>query len=316
MSAVIFQYPKGGLVRLARPPAPFEGRPFGRRGKARRPPKPRERKMAKRSRWLRLYQDILHNRKIKTLPDDLFRFWIECLALASEEDGTLPSVEDIAFACRNTAERCLGAIEALAERCLIDRLGGGLSGYRWRMHDWGDWQYKSDTSTPRVQALRKRLRNVSETAPDTETEAEKSTGTTVALTSLSESIPQTLSVSPKKAQPTAPLRLLPPSEQPELRLVAPPVSEAEPGGRYPAAFEDLWAEYRHYGNANSSKYDAYKRWAKLSVAEKMMAFKGLTGGYLVWLIGERKRRPDFPCQHLSTFLSRRGWEPFLEKQTG
>jgi hypothetical protein len=40
------------------------------------------------------------------------------------------------------------------------------------MHDWGDHQFQSDSSTKRVQAFRKRQRNVSVTPPETETETE------------------------------------------------------------------------------------------------------------------------------------------------
>ena len=57
--------------------------------------------------WIKLYHEILNDRKMVTLSDDLWRFAIECFLLAGmeDDDGYLPEIADIAFASRKTEEQ-------------------------------------------------------------------------------------------------------------------------------------------------------------------------------------------------------------------
>lgn len=124
------------------------------------------------ARWFRFYVEALDDPKVQTLDGDTFKAWVNLLTLAARNDGKLPPVADIAFALRcdiTVAERY---IERLSNGGLIDRLNGGANGYHYAPHNWDKRQYKSDTSTDRVKRFRKRSNPVTETAPDTDTEAE------------------------------------------------------------------------------------------------------------------------------------------------
>jgi hypothetical protein len=92
---------------------------------------------------------------------------VNSLALCSRNGGRLPSVADCAFAFRETEASVSSAFHALKADGLLVTVDETFQPKNWRKR-----QYKSDTSTDRVREFRKRSRNVTETAPDTETEAE------------------------------------------------------------------------------------------------------------------------------------------------
>jgi hypothetical protein len=119
------------------------------------------------SRWFRMYDEILDDPKVQKLPADLYRVWVNSLALCSRNGGRLPSVADCAFAFRETEASVSSAFHALKAEGLFVTVDETFQPKNWRKR-----QYKSDTSTDRVREFRKRSRNVTETAPDTETEAE------------------------------------------------------------------------------------------------------------------------------------------------
>lgn len=56
--------------------------------------------------WIKLYHEILHDRKMATLDDRLWRLVIECFLFAGEvdNDGYLPKLEDIAWILRLSEE--------------------------------------------------------------------------------------------------------------------------------------------------------------------------------------------------------------------
>lgn len=83
---------------------------------------------------------------------------------------------------------------------------------------------------------------------------------------------------------------------------------------YPPEFEDLWQAYRPIASPNATKADAHKAWARLKPPDRLRCADGLKR-YVSWLDAERKRRPDTPAKHLSTFINKRGWEPFLDLST-
>ena len=125
--------------------------------------------------WLRLYTDILNNRKAQQLSGEEFKAWINLLALAKEHGGLIPPLEDVAFRLRTTEEEATRLVEVLVKRGLLDTDGANTAPHNWHIR-----QFESDNSTERV----KRFRNVTETLPeseaDTETEPEQSRAETEA----------------------------------------------------------------------------------------------------------------------------------------
>lgn len=125
------------------------------------------------ARWFRFYAEALNDPKVQRLDGDTFKFWVNVLCLASENDGRLPDAQDMAFALRMDENGCLTVLERLLNGGLIDRVNGGPNGWHYAPHGWQKRQYKSDGSTDRVKRFRQRSKTVSETHPDTETDTEK-----------------------------------------------------------------------------------------------------------------------------------------------
>ena len=133
------------------------------------------------TRWFRLYSEVVNDPKVQRLPCEDFRAWINLLCLCAENDGHLPSNEDISFALRIDLNGVVTLIERLSNGGLIDRLNGGPNGWHYAPHGWSKRQYKSDTSTERVKRFRKRSATVSETPPEAETDTETDIATNVAI---------------------------------------------------------------------------------------------------------------------------------------
>lgn len=85
-----------------------------------------------------------------------FKTWVLTLCMAKEGDGTLPSIDVIAFKLRLRVDVAKQHIEALVSAGLIDRNESQLS-----PHNWDKYQYASDVSTTRVERFRERKKNVS-----------------------------------------------------------------------------------------------------------------------------------------------------------
>lgn len=127
------------------------------------------------SRWFRFYEEALDNPKVQRLDGETFKAWVNLLCLASRHGGFLPSVEVIAFGLRMAEDGALAVVERLLSATLLDKVSGGVDGYRYAPHGWNERQYKSDTSTDRVKRFRQRSKTVAETPPETETETETET---------------------------------------------------------------------------------------------------------------------------------------------
>lgn len=127
------------------------------------------------SRWFRFYAEAMRHPKVAKLSDRDFRFWMQLLSVASENNGTIPPVGDLKVVLKARLDHLLEGLKRLISAGLIDVQDGS-----YEPHDWSKHQYKSDTSTTRV-TLHRQRRNVSETAPeaDTETEQKKETDTNV-----------------------------------------------------------------------------------------------------------------------------------------
>ena len=124
------------------------------------------------SRWFRSYADKHRNAKIARLSDSDFRLWDQLLCIASENDGHIPGLDDLKHLLNKRLDHLSSALKRLVDGSLIDPLSDG-----YEPRNWSEKQYKSDTSTPRVQKHRAKRNvsgNVSETPPESETETDSS----------------------------------------------------------------------------------------------------------------------------------------------
>jgi hypothetical protein len=120
------------------------------------------------SRWWRSYADTHRNPKIARLSDADFRLWHQLLCVASENDGAIPPAEDLKHVLNKRLDHLSSGLKRLVDGRLISPLNRGYA-----PTNWDERQYKSDTSTTRVQKFREKRNvsgNVSGTAPDTETD--------------------------------------------------------------------------------------------------------------------------------------------------
>jgi hypothetical protein len=112
------------------------------------------------SRWFRFHSDAIRNPKVAALSDKEFRLWVELLSVASANDGHIPPLGDLKHVLRRRLDHLSTGVKRLISALLIDVLEDG-----YEPHGWGKYQYKSDTSTERVNKFREK-RNVSETPPE------------------------------------------------------------------------------------------------------------------------------------------------------
>jgi hypothetical protein len=122
--------------------------------------------------WFRVHDDLVENPKVQRLEPSLFKALINLWCLTSANGGALPPIDEIAFKLRMKPEKVQQVLTKLRTAGLIDEDERGAF-----PHNWNERQFKSDVSTSRVKRFRERRRNVSpgvsETASDTETEAER-----------------------------------------------------------------------------------------------------------------------------------------------
>lgn len=118
------------------------------------------------ARWFRFYTDAMRHPKVAKLSDPQFRLWMELLCVAGENDGHIPSADDLKHMLKRRLDHLLRGLDDLLKASLIEALDDG-----YRPYGWDKRQYKSDVSTDRVRKYRTK-RNVSETPPDTETETD------------------------------------------------------------------------------------------------------------------------------------------------
>ena len=110
-------------------------------------------------RWFRFYTNVVNDPKVQRLPPAQFKAWVNTLCVAAERDGDVPDVPDLAFRLRMSESDAEELLNSLTESRLIDRTPKG----KMRPHDWASWQYKSDTSTERVNRYRERMKAASPT---------------------------------------------------------------------------------------------------------------------------------------------------------
>lgn len=121
--------------------------------------------------WFRFYTEALDDPKVQRLPPHLFKTWVNLLCLAGQNGGMIPSIDDIAFKLRMSAQDAESHVSDLILAGLIDITENGRT-----PHNWSARQFQSDCSTERVKKHRKIKaetpcnvsETVTETPPDTE----------------------------------------------------------------------------------------------------------------------------------------------------
>ena len=276
------------------------------------------------SRWFRHYAGMVRDDKLvraavkcgQTIERVVWIYGAILESAAEVDDGGRYDIDtaEIAYFLR-ADESDVGAVEA----ALTDagRLAEG------RVVKWGDRQYQSDRSASRTAAYRERKRQ-GDGGRDNHQEDKKRQGDE---TGTSPHKPGDVHVTSQHRRSDAPetetetetekKQNNPPSqargavvslrpEEPEEEIPAILDRRA-----YPDKFEAVWDEYKPIASKNATKADAFKAWQKLSEADKAACYSGVVE-YAMWLLDERKKRPDTPAKHLATFINKRGWEPFEE----
>lgn len=113
-------------------------------------------------RWFKVYDSLLDDPKVQRLPKDVAWNWLNLLCLASQNDGQLPPLSDIAFRLRITDREADSLVTTLLEVGLIDDDGGVM-----RPHNWDGWQGKTDpTNADRQRRFRERKTSERDVTPD------------------------------------------------------------------------------------------------------------------------------------------------------
>ena len=118
--------------------------------------------------WFRLYNTLVDDPKVQQLPDALFKALVNLWCVASQNDGVLPSADDIGYKLRIKPQRAAEIVTRLVQAGLIDKVDGVFI-----PHNWDSRQFQSDSSTDRVKKHREKKKrnvsgNVSETANETD----------------------------------------------------------------------------------------------------------------------------------------------------
>jgi 5-methylcytosine-specific restriction endonuclease McrA len=104
--------------------------------------------------WFRMHAEFVDDPKVQRLSPDLFKFWVNCLGLACQNSGYLPSIPDISWKMKIPEKRVAACIASLHEVKLLDQ-----EGHTFTPHNWAARQYISDTSLERVREYRKRIKD-------------------------------------------------------------------------------------------------------------------------------------------------------------
>ena len=102
--------------------------------------------------WLKLYTEILDDKKVAKLNDCHFRIFVMCLLYAKEldQDGQLPPAEDIAWRTRRSKEQITSALLAMEKVEIVKKTEHG-----WHIVNFAKRQAISE-SAERVRRFRER----------------------------------------------------------------------------------------------------------------------------------------------------------------
>jgi hypothetical protein len=99
-----------------------------------------------------MYSEVVDDPKVQMLPLILFRAWVNCMCLASKNNGVLPEMKAIAYSLRVTEVRAKAITDELKDAELLDESDGVLS-----PHNWNGRQFNVTGSAERMR--RHRLRH-------------------------------------------------------------------------------------------------------------------------------------------------------------
>lgn len=99
--------------------------------------------------WFRLYNTLVDDPKVQQLPETLFKALINLWCIASQNDGALPSADDIGYKLRVKPQKAAELVTRLVKAGLIDNVDGVFI-----PHNWDNRQFQSDSSTDRVKKHR------------------------------------------------------------------------------------------------------------------------------------------------------------------
>lgn len=227
--------------------------------------------------WWRAYDHAVDNAKLHRLTGDAFKAWFYLCCLASANSGALPSIADVAFKLRVSEAKARNVIATLQAARLIDDEAGIL-----RMHDWSEYQYKSDLSTDRVKQWRKQQRNVSSNVASNESETDDET-----LSNSSMKRNGSVSVSSLPFSPTS------------LDLEEPQREQAS------GKFEIFWKKYPH----KVGRKDAEKKFIQ---ALKSASFETLMAALAAYC----NKTDDRPWCNPATWLNQGRWDDEPATQRG
>lgn len=116
--------------------------------------------------WFRMYNEILNDPKVQSLPGDVFKIWVNCMCWANSlghSDGKIGNVSETAFALRVTEATVSSAFHVLLQSDILI-----TDGETFHIKNWSKRQYKSDNSYERVKRHRQRYKNVTVTPPESD----------------------------------------------------------------------------------------------------------------------------------------------------
>jgi len=223
--------------------------------------------------WFRFYDEVLDDPKCQRLTPVMFRHWVNilCIANRSNQRGTLPAVEHIAFSLRLTQAKTMAVLNDLVTVGLLDRNGNET----FSPHGWSSRQRVSDDVAQRVSKHRER--NESEPLP------KQKSNVTDALphARATEAETETEAESEGDKSPKPP----PPAKAPN----------------YTIEFESFW---QAYPSGHGIKKTAFEAWEKLNPDAAMV--RAILDGIHGWQQGDKWRGGFVLDAH--RWLKSRAWE--------
>jgi hypothetical protein len=105
--------------------------------------------------WFRMYQEFAKDPKVQSMSESLQRRLVMLFCLQCSAELSKLSDDELAHALRIETSDLVSTLEIFREKGFLDS--------KRRLRNWNKRQFKSDVSTERVQAFRKRSETVSAT---------------------------------------------------------------------------------------------------------------------------------------------------------
>lgn len=227
--------------------------------------------------WFRFYADALRNPKVAQLSDREFRLWVSLLSVAAENDGIIPPLEQLKHVLKARLDHLSTALERLIILRLIDRSEG-----HYTPHSWDKFQYKSDTSTPRVTLHRAK----------------------------GETAPEQIQITEQINTP-----IVPSSGDGRVRKVR--KANGHDQEAYEEFEETVWADFPRH--PNSRKEPAFIAYQKLPVELRGKCIGGAIRYAERFRNTEERGRSETDrlryVPHLSTWIHQRGWESEYDRES-